>query len=200
MPDLDFRRESHAPQSVKVNGITYDSLSEAVCSALLERHIPGWKPVVGESVHIDIGFKRTADFKVDGVVVEFHPIFIGREMHDRSSYYRLKNALMHIPKFWREEIVAAQKAHLLSEYTRKRRWALDFSGHGETELVVAENHMEFYDRVLRRFSTDPPRRDQYAREWYRLTRELSRAAHSDGHQIDLAQLEFEPRPPLEPSK
>jgi len=143
------------------NGIGFCSLSEAVCATLLELYVPGFRVIEGETFQVDVGQGRSVDFRVQGVMCEYHGVrfrpdrrrwgdFSG-EAEYRAFTRELKRASHSVER--RAMVIEETRRRLASRYYERRRAVLDehpvFSG---VELVVATTVDEFYERIITRFN------------------------------------------------
>lgn len=142
--------------------VRFASQSEIACAMALSRYVRGWKPIEGETFQIPIGHGKQCDFMIKGVLVEYHPIAIPREMH-RESYELFKKALARVSKPKRKQVRQAVKEHLFREYTHKRLWTIRLSKQThirDAELIVCKNPQDFYRKVIKEFADRP-----IPREW-----------------------------------
>jgi len=129
----------------------YASASEAKCSEAIQKYIPGWTPVWGRTIQVDIGNHRAVDFRIGNVLIEFHPICIWRELDSvvaQAKFSSLYQTMSTEQKeLFREAIVAEQE----TQYRKKRRMALQACPDKklrDCKLITCKNEVEFYARVL----------------------------------------------------
>lgn len=151
----------------------YGSRSEATCAWLLERYVPGWRPIVGETVQIGIGTKRI-DFRVNGAFIEYHPIAHEREFACSSAWRDTKRIMLQLRPHGRRELMHALSQELRAQYYKRRRLLIDSSHFRDLELILACDITEFYRAVLKRFAHDLPREKIVVKEWEQRREELRR--------------------------
>jgi len=151
-------------------GVTYASLSEAACAALMERYIPGFRSAAGISYNVpvpdrDRGTIKTVDFLVKGAFFEFHPPRFWRsgkrrcgDFASRLDYLRYRKELKAIDDPAQREKFKQQTRDALSrryaaERLRVIRSNPELSG---VELIVAVSAADFCGKVIRRFAPEAP--------------------------------------------
>jgi hypothetical protein len=150
------------------SGIRFHSRSEAACAALMELFIPGYRTIEGVTYEVPVGtdaYGQTlrVDFRHDDTLIEFHPVRLWRS-HRRYGEFPS-------PKEWREfnrqyhncpreelsELIRKTLHDLTQHYYRKKLGVIRANPElAHTELVVATNATEFYEKVICRFSPEPP--------------------------------------------
>lgn len=140
----------HLPK-LKYDTRLYASASEAKCSEALQKYIPGWMPVWGKTIQIDIGNHRAVDFKVGNTLVEFHPICIWREMDSINAQAKFaalyKGMTTEQKAAFREAMADEQEM----QYKKKRKMALEACLDRklrECKLVICKDEVQFYAKVL----------------------------------------------------
>jgi hypothetical protein len=150
-----------------LSGQQYYSVSEAACAVLMQQYIPGFQIVPGRTFQVPIGrspggYQLSADFYVEGVLFEYHPPRRAggwNELGDFSSrceqreYYRTRLGLRG------EELhryCDQVDSRLGEHYVQKRLRQIASGPMAGTELVHAASPREFYDRIILRFSPNPP--------------------------------------------
>lgn len=160
---------------IQVKGVAFDSFEEATCALLLERYVPGFRIIPGQTVQISIDSHRF-DFLVDGIILEYHPTLLFRTksglgsfecFEDYAQFNLVKSAL---PMEQRKLFIEETRMLLAQQYADKRRELLQNSNnHKSSDLIVAESPQEFYWLVLRRFgTTEVPPLESFLREFRRL--------------------------------
>jgi len=149
------------------NLITFDSLSEAACAILMEKHIPGWRVILGATYQVPIGAGRRCDFRLpDGTFLEWHPIDLNHEWKCRENYHDLSRLLRKTPAWLRENLTRILLQEKKAEYQRLRFLLIKTHYDNEdTELIVASNPSEFYRSVIRRYSPNPPPLKEFLAEF-----------------------------------
>lgn len=180
---------SRAPESstCQFNGRRYASCSEAIIGALLERFVPGFTVVPGSTFQVPAHRStdtRTCfiDFKIDGVFFEYHPprIFASRgrwgDFPSKGAHDKFRRRLdMASSRSERRRIKAEGKEIAGQAYLEKRLRALDRNPELRgTELIVAHNPGEFYERVLCRFAPHPPSKAVFDALYEQLKHEIFR--------------------------
>ena len=173
---IDLSREQiaaegfrHKNQALIDGGIKYGSRSEIACSRLLQKYLPGWLPVEGQTFQVPIGYNKRCDFYLPArdQLIEFHPIILKYEIQHRGAAREIERALWRMDRQTRAGLEDALVAELRLQYFKKRRFALDY-GDGRfahTELVLVCSSEEFVERVLR-FSGQ--KRNEALAEWKRI--------------------------------
>lgn len=169
-----------ASANIIVQGIAYSSASEATCARLLERYVPGFSVVEGESYQVPIGISPRgntlfADFQIDGVIVEFHPPRVWRpgnvagDFRSRAEKREYGRAMRRADPQDRKEIKEAAIEKLGAEYFEVRRRIMDESPeHRSKPLVVALSAADFYDKVVSVFADPAPARAEFLKEFFEL--------------------------------
>lgn len=125
-------REFKKPDGSKyyLNGESYSSLSEAACSFLLQVFVSGFSPVVrGENFEIELGRGCRADFLVNNVILEWHPIKLRKSWHLRARF---------LPQPYKSQFLEKNRDRVLGQYREKRgRQILKSEKYSHCELVVA---------------------------------------------------------------
>jgi hypothetical protein len=151
------------------DAVRFCSRSEAICARLLQQFVPHFELQQGVTFQVPIGTDRNGniiavDFLVDGVLFEYHPVrffqsrkrfgdFINRDEY--RSYARVFHSLTSEKRTFFHE---AMKSRLTQNYFGRRRAILDRHPlFRRTELVVATNPAEFYERVITRFGQNYPK-------------------------------------------
>jgi len=187
-PGKHFVGIESAPGNFILDGNRFCSRSEAACGRMLEKYVPNFRIVEGESFQIPIGVShkghiRTVDFKIGNTLIEYHP---PRLWHTKSSIGDFKDRdevdeyrqVMRSKKFTREDKRAYKGVmeKRLSENYREKRGAQLKEGrlYREAELTVAASPEEFYDRVIKRFARGTaPSKEQFLTEFKKAMREVN---------------------------
>jgi hypothetical protein len=164
--------DSRPRKKLEFRGFKYDSYEEAVCSVMLQKYVPGFVPVEGKTLQVDMN-GRFLDFILDGVVVEYHPILpfwsksgVGafRSRNEYENFNRIKMGIRSIDK--RKMFIEETKAQLGEVYRQERQAIIDANpalrGY---ELVVAESPEDFYYAVIKRFGDSVPSKPMFMREF-----------------------------------
>lgn len=173
-------------------GIRFHSRSEAACASLMKRFVEGYQPIEGQTYEIPVGANqyghmRTIDFLVRDVLVEFHPVRIwrsGRHFGDfqtRDDWRDFLKEYRRCPRGERSEFKAETMRMLEENYTERRLRAIyenpAFEG---KELIVATSPADFYDKVIRRFSAEPPSLNQFLALFHEAKGEVKDLRGRDG--------------------
>ncbi len=162
----------------------YDSYFEAACASLLEKYIPGFAVVRGETYQITHGINKKIDFYVAGTFVEFNPIILSKtegslgafETEEEFLDYKRKLSGLNLKlrKAYKREI----KNLLKQRYYQKRRTSLnknlDFI---EKELIVVIDVGELYNDVMQRFGTRLPSQEDFTKEFTAVTNSIRTKNH-----------------------
>jgi hypothetical protein len=145
--------------------LEFASRSERACGMMLERYVPNFELVTGQTFQVSIGYNKTCDFLVAGVFVEYHPMVLKHDFDDRQAYRRFWQGLKHVRGSARDVIIKAVTDELAEKYYRRRQFLCRLSAGKDSELIVARNPGEFYDLVIKRFGDNFPRRDVWLKEF-----------------------------------
>lgn len=178
MPEFDRRTEDvrldqealprHLRQYIRNDGsIKFDSRSEAACAAALEKYVPGWRLVVGDTYEVPIGIdSRRCDFRIGDCFVEYHPIDLRHEFISSDSFREVVAVLRKHNRHQVERVIGALKKEFEAQYFRFRRAVIDERPeHRNHELLVCTSPTDFYNKVIKRFSLELPSRQEFYKTW-----------------------------------
>lgn len=152
----------------ELGGQIYDSRDEAAVGQLLERYIPGFSQVRGETFQASGDTGKIFDFVFPDSIVEWHPIVVKREAtrEDNEAYMELmRNASPADKKLLKDWY----SRELATEYWMGKQEALDQSEvYKGREVILARDLREFYDDVLSRYASDLPAFQQIKDEFQAL--------------------------------
>ncbi len=158
-PVADAAPQSGVPQEVKspqrgptrLESLTFASKSEAVCGMMLEKYVPGFQLITGETFQIAVGSKRF-DFKIDGVFIEFHPVQLRNDFTSQQAYQGFQTALGRLPEWQRHDLSDILSEEFGGQYAKRRRDILNcFPETKNAELIICHDREDFVRRVLKRF-------------------------------------------------
>lgn len=140
-PDLSKAKLPRLP-------VVYHSKSEAGVAAVLQKFIPDWRPIMDDTVQVQLGGGRTVDFRVGKILLEYHPITLVREMRSEKAK-KLLDSLYNVMSHGQTcDVREMLKQELIEQY-RHRRWQLvtcsKYAGHG---LIVVQSIEELHQRAL----------------------------------------------------
>ena len=158
-----FNRESKE-QTV----LQFASKSEMACGLLLERYIPGFELVPGKTFQVPIGLGKHCDFYVNNTFLEYHPINLHFEFLDKQALRQLRNALRHVKKDVKSQIVDALKNELGERYYRYRKTVADIWITKENTLVVVQDPVELYRKIIKPMGRNVPKEHKFLAEFDRL--------------------------------
>ncbi len=172
-----------AKPSFFYRGIGYCSLSEAAFGVLLEYFIPGFDIISGKTFQVPLGNGRSADLKINDVIVEYHQVRLipsRGKLGDYPSeqafqeYLNLRRRFKRSPHK-RRALERVTRRHLLHYYTLRRKKHVEASPwHQNCELVVASSPEEFYFLVLDRFSIlELPPLEKFFQMFWNLVRTIA---------------------------
>ena len=164
----------------KLSNLTFSSKSEAVCGLMLEKYIPGFQLIAGETFQVAVGSKRF-DFKVVGVFIEFHPVQLRHDFTSQNAYQKFLSALGRLPEWQRSELADILHEEFAGQYAKRRRDVLNsFEQTKSAELVVCHDRGDFVRRVIRRFGgAGVPSETKLLREFEALYRRMQRRFHQE---------------------
>ncbi len=170
--DVRINRETFVDLNVqlfpeRIPFVRFDSKSEIACAILMERHIPGWRCIPGETYQVPLVQGCKADFLVNGeVVLEYHPVSLHRGLMSDDARRSFERHLPRLKGWLRDELREALRDELHEQYSVRRRILLKATpGLEGSELIVARDIKEFWRAVLMRFSEAPPSCKQTHKEW-----------------------------------
>lgn len=190
IPEKIRHYTEHGPQKNKSGGYWYHgshyaSCPEAACSVLMEKYIPGYKNVPHKTFQIPVydfktGTTCTIDFLVNGVFLEYHPPRfwkMGKTYGDFNSageYFRYRKALgaKETPEEKREYRETTQRKLQDRYQTERREIVAGNPDYASIPLVVAGSPAEFYDKILARFGSNLPPREEFLSDFRSLTNEI----------------------------
>lgn len=168
--DLEVFFEAPKPApSVHSHCAQFCSRSEAICAELLRRFVPHFELQPGVTFQVPIGVdgkgnSLVADFLVDGVIFEYHPMRFYKsrnrcgDFFDSEEYRTYTKVFHSLDRDRREFFHRVMKDRLAANYINKRRKILDKNPlFRRTELIVASSPEELYERVITRFGSNYPR-------------------------------------------
>jgi hypothetical protein len=104
----------------ELGAITFDYLSEACCAIVLEKCVPDWKCIPGETFQYPLAFGRFADFVVKHKVIEYHPIIFKHEMNEPE--HKIYKRLWYSSNMTqREDLDQMLHGQLLTQYFKRRK-------------------------------------------------------------------------------
>jgi len=174
-PGAEPKKPAALKFPVRWEDLPFSSKSEAICGKMLEKYIPGFKLIPGETFQIPVGTKKI-DFRINGVFVEFHPVQIRHEFTSKSAYDKFQAAMGRLTTWESQSIESILMEEFSGQYTKGRRLILNcFEGTKNAELVVCANRAEFVKNVLRRFGgPGTPSESKLLREFDKLFRETKK--------------------------
>jgi hypothetical protein len=141
---------------------------------MLSRYVKGWAPKIGETFMVPIGWRKVCDFRVQDLLVEYHPPVIEFEMRDKNAKNRLLSALWTCSYGTRAAIEQALKDEFSHRYSEDRRKHLREHGPDAVrnlELVVVENPQQLYHTVVARVVSGAlPSRQRFCEEFQQIVR------------------------------
>lgn len=166
-------------------GVRYASASEAAVAELMERYLPGFKIVPGETYQVLIkdpakNTYKTVDFCVEGCLVEFHPLRLYRRKkiwgdfptkQDKVQFLKQRRALRNPVE--RRRFVENTYKRLSWQYYSERRSAIDRDPvYRGRELIVAVTAGDLYDQVITRFGKGYPGREFFLAQFEDIRRQV----------------------------
>jgi len=142
-------------QKYQLEGLLFDSKSEAAVGVLLQRYIPGYSAVFGKTFQANGDTCCTFDFVLENLVLEWHPIRIEYALQegDKTAYRQIETEARQMGQLNEFLIFKKElKSELAVEYWMRRQEASDNSGiYQGKEVILATNFNEFYELVLRKY-------------------------------------------------
>lgn len=169
-----LEREARPKNKRVFRGLTFDSLEEAACAALLEKYVDNFKLIPGKTYQVPVK-GRYVDFIVNGDVVEYHPILLFWSASGTGSMKSLKEYLefnavkSELSGKEKSLFIGETKAFLAKRYQDERAAILRSSPlHRNSRLVVALSPEEFYYTVIRAHATNPPSLEKFQIDFERI--------------------------------
>lgn len=148
--------------------ISFASKAELACGLLLEKYLPDFELEMRKTFQVPLAFGKHCDFLINAnTYVEYHPVNLHFEFKDRQALRELRNALRHVKKSVKQRIVEAIKDELADRYYRERKHAVD-TWASQADLVVCQDPVEFYRKVIKRFGKDVPKEHVFLNEFNEL--------------------------------
>lgn len=159
-------------------GYEFDSCEEAACGVLMQKYLPGFQIVPGETFQVAVKGGR-CDFLYNGTFIEYHPIkafwtsngngsFKTQEHYER--FLAIKRQLAGMPKKMRQHYVDQVKVELLQSYEEERKALVKSSvAYGECDLRVVTSAEDLYYSVIRPFGKNVPSKKAFEAEFKRIT-------------------------------
>lgn len=152
--------------------LKFDSRSEAIIATLFERFIPNWKAQADITCQIQIGTKRI-DFAVENCLIEFHPIFIKRDLKSWQASEKFSKLYRKLHGHDRDVLCEMLTEELEAQYHHRRRQLIESSAtYKDKELITCFNNWDVYKHVLKRFSPNPPKWDKFKEMWKEINNNL----------------------------
>lgn len=169
----------HKPgETYTYHGTTFGSLSEAATATLMEKYIPGFKIIEGDTFQIRTGPKNhhRIDFRIGGTLVEYHPTNLIYEFGGPEAYRRLERKLEQLPIEVRARIMSDKISSIAHRYEMKRQELIEADPHlRNMSLVIVHSPEELYDKVLKRFGNNLATREETIDEFFEITRDVKRS-------------------------
>jgi len=149
----------------RVEPIRFSSKSEAVLAMLMEKYIPEWEAIPGQTTAVKVGVK-IFDFRVDNVLIEYHPIVLEWEFKNKAAYHGFRAALRRCPISERKNISKALENEFFAQYY-KRRWDIVRSNPAfkDCDVFCARDVGEFFEGVIDRFGKNTPKLRDFEAEF-----------------------------------
>lgn len=144
----------------------YGSNPERVCAEAFEKWIPGWRPINGETVQVSIGAGKRIDFLIHDTFVEFHPIYIIRELKSSRANTDFKHLYRKLPHWGRDKLVDLLTEELEAQYAHRRQQLISISHHADKHLLVVKNPWEVWRSVIKQYGDPAPKWDEFRRFWH----------------------------------
>jgi len=168
------RKASNIPKGTEIeyDGTVYQSASEVACGILMQKYIPGFKVVKGETYDIPLymneaGGVISVDFLVCETLLEYHPPRLKGGDYKPGEGRRYTNRIKaaSTPEE-REQVKLETKRKLTDNYREKRLEQIAASEeHEGRELIVVTTPEELYQKVILRFVQHPPPIDTFLKEF-----------------------------------
>ena len=146
--------------------VRYDSRSEFALAELFKKYIPGWLPVMNDTIQISIGFNRTVDFRIENTLLEYHPIMINREMKSSHANQIFRQAFARSNKWERSQLVEMLVEELGAQYAHRRAQLVAASPHAGKHLIVCGGPEEVHRSILQQFGKGIPNLSQFKTEFH----------------------------------
>lgn len=123
---------------------------------------------MGETCQISIGHKRI-DFRIDDTLIEFHPIFIKRELKSWKASEIFSRLYRQLRGHQKELLIEMLTDELAAQYSHRRKQLISTCPElRHCDLVFCANKWEIYKHVIKRFSNNPPKWEAFKQHWQRV--------------------------------
>lgn len=178
-PRLDKQEVTQTRRTCPLETLSFSSKSEAACGIMLEKYVPDFKLVPGETFQIPVGSKKI-DFQLEGVFVEFHPIQLRHEFASKKAYDQFKVAIGRLEDWQKSELQEILSEEFQMQYKKGRVNILGcFEETKNSEVIICYNGSDFVDNVLMRFGSrsELPSRNKLLEEWNSLRNGMKQRFH-----------------------
>jgi hypothetical protein len=148
--------------------LSFASKSELAVGLLLEKYIPDFEMIPGKTFQVPIAFGKQCDFRIGHIYLEYHPVNLQFDFKDKQALHELRKGLRHVKKPFKEQIVEALKQELAERYYRERKHAVEAWGTKDAELVVVQDAVELYRRVIKPYGRQIPKEHLFVGEFNKL--------------------------------
>jgi hypothetical protein len=114
-----------------------------------------------------LAFGKQCDFRLGHLYLEYHPVNLQFDFKDKQALHELRKGLRHVKKPFKQQIVEALKQELAERYYRERKQAVAW-GSKDAELVVVQDAVELYRKVIKPYGRQIPKEHAFVGEFNRL--------------------------------
>lgn len=127
---------------------------------------------MGVTCQIAIGNKRI-DFAVEDCLVEFHPIFIKRDLKSWQASEKFSKLYYRLKGHEREVLVDMLTSELEAQYHHRRKQLVESNATYRThELITCFNNYDVYKHCIKRFGRGAPKWQDFRDMWKDLAEKL----------------------------
>lgn len=122
-------------------------------------------PEQGVNIQVPLDRYRRADFLIDTVYIEYHPIVLQREFDSGHAQHRFNKTVDKLPKWAKHEIQGIMLNEFSVRYYNQRRMLIEHKHGDGHELVLATTQESFYNDVIKRFADKAPTKSKFHDEF-----------------------------------
>lgn len=152
--------------------LTFSSKAEYASGILLEKYVPNFILEWNKTFQVPIGYNKHADFCINGVFIEFHPINLHHEFDDKQALRNFITAINPLPNPQKRTIIDAIKDELAQKYYIKRSLIVKNTFGSNQEVIVCTDRIQFYKLVIRRFGENIPNEIDFSIEFNELCKNV----------------------------
>jgi hypothetical protein len=133
----------------------FKSKGEARCARVFEKFVPSWRAIEPITYEVPIGFLRAVDFRINNLLVEYHPIDLRRELLGSGTLKAIHEGLRYSPKPVKRKVMKALVDEMEHQYEKRRKQLVTSSEHEDIrqcDLVCCFSPSDVFHRVILRLN------------------------------------------------